>query len=56
MDSRKLILRMTVCKLADHFWASVPYGEGTERFLRCLRCGKESHGGGSHLVTVFPSA
>ena len=54
MSGRDIIVRMTVCKVADHKWASVPYpGEGAGRFLRCLRCGKESHGDGSHLVTVI---
>jgi hypothetical protein len=46
MDARLLLKRITVCKLRDHDWASIPYPgpEASGRFLRCLRCGKESHG------------
>jgi hypothetical protein len=44
--------RFTVCKLAGHKYVTVAYpdspeGEGTGRFLRCLRCGKEDHNAGS---------
>lgn len=49
MDSRRLLKRMTICKLANHKWATVEYpgSEGQGHFLRCLRCGKENHGGSS---------
>ena len=55
MSGRDIIVRMTVCKVVDHNWASIPYqaSEGSGRFLRCLRCGKERHGDGSHLVTII---
>jgi hypothetical protein len=44
--------RFTVCKLAGHRWAKIPYpptpdGEGTGTFLRCVRCEKENHSAGS---------
>ena len=46
------VKRFTVCKLAGHKWASIPYppssdDEGSGRFLRCQRCGKENHEAGS---------
>lgn len=48
---RWFITRATTCKVKDHLWASVAY-PGTEhgRFMRCLRCAKEDHSGGSDLV------
>jgi hypothetical protein len=52
MNTRRNIKRITVCKLRDHDWASIPY-PGTEaagRFLRCLRCGKENHSTGGTRV------
>lgn len=44
--------RFTVCKLAGHKWAKIPYPRGADEeatgsFLRCLRCGKESHEAGT---------
>jgi hypothetical protein len=53
MDVRALVKRMTVCKVAGHKWARVPYpgSEGSGHFLRCLRCGKENHRGTSVLPT-----
>ncbi len=44
--------RFTVCKLAGHKWAKIPYprspeGEATGTFLRCLRCDKENHNAGT---------
>jgi hypothetical protein len=51
VNLRSLITRLSVCLVADHAWVKVSYPEGDgRRFLRCLRCGKESHGDGSHLV------
>jgi hypothetical protein len=46
MDGWRLLQRVTVCKVRDHNWASIPYpgSDDSGRFLRCLRCGKESHG------------
>ena len=46
------LMRFTVCKLAGHTWGKVPYppgsdGETTGTFLRCRRCGKESHDAGT---------
>jgi hypothetical protein len=47
METTRLLKRMTICKVANHKWASVTYpgSEGAGRFFRCLRCGKERHGG-----------
>jgi hypothetical protein len=44
--------RFSVCKLAGHDWAKIPYptstdGEPTGTFLRCQRCGKENHEAGT---------
>ncbi len=44
--------RFTICKLASHKWARVPYppsadGEKGGLFLRCQRCGKENHDAGA---------
>ena len=44
--------RFTVCKVMDHDWAKIHYppgadGEATGTFLRCQRCGKESHDAGA---------
>ncbi len=48
MDARRLIARMTICKLRGHKWAQVTYPSSEEgaagRFRRCLSCGKEHHG------------
>ena len=38
------IKRWTICLVGNHKWRSVPYAEGTGRFLRCRRCGHEDHG------------
>ncbi|WP_167305863.1 hypothetical protein [Nocardioides euryhalodurans] len=43
--------RFTLC-LVGHRWAKISYppsqeGEATGMFLRCLRCGKESHDAGT---------
>ena len=38
--------RFTSCLVQDHRWVRVAYQpmvSGTGYFLRCLRCGKESH-------------
>ena len=45
MDARRLLMRYTVCKVANHAWAKVdgPGAEGGPPFLRCRRCGKERH-------------
>jgi len=42
---------MTVCKVADHNWARLPYPEsdGAGYFLRCRRCGKEWHNNGGTM-------
>ncbi len=50
MDARKLVMRMTVCKVRGHKWTSVQYpnreesGGGRMEFRRCQQCGKERHG------------
>ena len=56
MDVRMLLKRITVCKLRDHYWASIPYPgpKAAGRFLRCLRCGKESHGSGGPQFPFAP--
>ena len=48
-DSKRVLIRMTVCKLAGHKWATTPYpgSDGAGYFLRCQRCGKENHKGAS---------
>ena len=49
MEPGQLLKRVTVCKVANHKWAKIAYpgSEGAGYFLRCLRCGKERHGGTS---------
>ena len=45
--------RFTICQVRDHSWARIAYQpmvSGTEYFLRCQRCGKESH----RAVVVTP--
>jgi hypothetical protein len=46
MNRWRLLKRITVCALRDYDWASIAYpgSDGSARLLRCLRCGKESHG------------
>jgi hypothetical protein len=45
MDWSLMLKRMTVCKIINHRWVPITYpgSEGSGRFLRCLRCGKEDH-------------
>jgi hypothetical protein len=47
MDWRRILKRLTVCKVANHKWATIAYpgSEGAGQFFRCLRCGKENHQG-----------
>lgn len=51
----QLLKRVTICKVANHKWAKIPYpgSEGAGYFLRCLRCGKERHGGTSVRPTAI---
>jgi hypothetical protein len=57
MDARKLITRMTTCKIRDHAWVQMSYAstedDRTGRFLRCQRCGKEAHGGSAVTRVAF---
>ena len=55
MEPSQLLKRVTVCKLANHKWAKIAYpgSEGAGYFLRCLRCGKERHGGTSVRPTAI---
>jgi hypothetical protein len=44
--------RFTVCKVMNHKWAKTSYppspdGGVVGTYLRCRRCGKENHEGGS---------
>lgn len=46
--------RFTICKLVAHKWVKVAYppspdGDAVGTFLRCQRCGKENHEGGTHI-------
>jgi hypothetical protein len=54
VDARKLVTRMTICKVRGHKWTSVRYPSSEEeapgRFARCSACGKESH---RHTGTTF---
>ncbi len=57
MDARRLITRMTICKVRGHAWTQVSYPSSSEedapgRFLRCLACGKEDFG--QSAVTRLP--
>lgn len=49
-----VLKRMTICKVADHDWARLPYpdSEGGGHFLRCRRCGKEDHHNGGPSVNM----
>ena len=55
VETSQLLKRVTVCKVANHKWAKIAYpgSEGTGYFLRCLRCGKERHGGTSVRPTAI---
>ena len=49
MTGRQWLNRLTICLVPGHKWAKIDYpgSEGAGHFLRCLRCGKEYHGGSS---------
>ena len=56
MDAKRMLQRITICKIANHKWSLIAYPGGdpeTSYFQRCLRCGKEYHGG-TGLRPTFP--